>query len=113
MSFRSLVPLVLSLVPLAAVAGPVNLNTADAATLARELKGIGPVRAEAIVAHREKNGPFRSVDELALVHGIGQKVIDQNRENLRIDRAPAAKGPPAAARPAVPVRAPRKESPAR
>ena len=42
--------------PLAAWAGPVNINTADAATLAQELTGIGDARAQAIVAYREKNG---------------------------------------------------------
>jgi competence protein ComEA len=97
--------------PLTAHADPVNINTADAATLDRELKGIGPSRAAAIVAHRTQHGPFKSVDELALVAGIGQKVIDDNREVLRVDRpagkaapagktAPAGKAAPAAGKPA-------------
>ena len=41
-----------------AIAGPVDVNTADAKTLARELQGIGMAKAEAIVSYREKNGPF-------------------------------------------------------
>jgi len=91
--------------PITAYADPVNLNTADAATLDRELKGIGPARAAAIVAYRTQHGPFKSVDELALVAGIGQKVIDDNREVLRVDRAtgkpaPGGKLAPAATRPA-------------
>ncbi len=80
------------LLPALAQAEPVNINTADAATLSRELKGVGETRAQAIVEHRVQHGPFRSVEELALVKGIGPKVIEQNRANLRVERAlrPAA-----------------------
>ena len=68
-----------------AAAGPgVDLNAADAATLARELQGIGESRAHAIVEHRRRHGPFRSVDELALVRGIGPKTVERNRARLRI-----------------------------
>jgi competence protein ComEA len=65
-NIRTLVQgLILSLLPAgAALAGPVNLNSADAATLARELDGIGPAKAQAIVEFRQKNGPFRSPDDL-------------------------------------------------
>lgn len=62
----------------------VNINTADAATLAREMKGIGESKARAIVEHRQKNGAFRSVDELALVKGIGAKTLDNNRARLTV-----------------------------
>jgi competence protein ComEA len=82
----------------AASAGPVNINTADAATLSRELKGIGAAKAAAIVDYRQKHGAFRSVDELALVKGVGQKLIDHNRADLRLDRSTAKPaGVPAAA----------------
>jgi competence protein ComEA len=74
----------LVLLPVIASAGPVDLNTADAATLARELKGIGPARAEAIVAWREANGPFRSPDDLVLVQGIGERVLEDNRAALTV-----------------------------
>ena len=57
-------------------AGPVDINTADATTLARELNGVGPARAQAIVAYRTEHGPFKSVDDLALVKNMPQKVID-------------------------------------
>jgi competence protein ComEA len=90
--FHSLL-LSLLLLPALATAEPVNINTADAATLSRELKGVGEVRARAIVDHRAQHGPFRSVDELSLVKGIGPKVIEQNRANLRVDRAPRAAAP--------------------
>jgi competence protein ComEA len=75
--------------------GPVNINSADAATLARELKGVGMAKAEAIVEYRQKHGPFRTADELAQVRGIGQKTIEHNRADIRVDRV--------AARPAAPA----------
>jgi competence protein ComEA len=75
---------------------PVNLNSADAATLAHDLKGIGSVKAQAIVEYRQKHGPFRSVDELAQVKGISQKLIDRNRADLRIDRVAGQPAVPAA-----------------
>ena len=51
-------------------AGPVDLNRATAAEL-DALPGIGPATAQAIVDHREANGPFASVDDLEQVRGIG------------------------------------------
>ncbi|MFO1402113.1 MAG: ComEA family DNA-binding protein [Steroidobacteraceae bacterium] len=86
-----------------AAAGPVSINSADAATIARELKGIGLAKAEAIVEYRQKHGPFRTADELASVRGIGQKTIEHNRADIRIDRAPARPGAPAAAPGAAPA----------
>jgi competence protein ComEA len=69
----------------AAIAGPVNVNTADAKTLARELDGVGMAKAEAIVSYRQKNGPFKSAEDLARVKGLGKKTIEQNKSNLRFD----------------------------
>ena len=80
------------------LAGPVNINTADAPTLARELKGIGIKRAEAIVEYRQKHGQFKSIDELTLVKGIGPAAIAKNRELIRVDVKPPSK---AAAEPAA------------
>lgn len=68
-----------------AIAGPVNVNTADAKTLARELEGVGKAKADAIVAYREKNGPFKSADDLVKVKGLGKKLVDQNRPNMRFE----------------------------
>ena len=85
-------------------AGPVNINTADAATLARELTGIGLKRAQDIVAYRQKHGPFRSADELALVKGIGPSTIAKNRDNVRTEVKSAAAARPAAAMPAAATR---------
>jgi competence protein ComEA len=84
------------LLPLLAAAGPVDINTADAATLARELNGVGDSRARAIVEHREKNGRFGSPEDLMKVSGIGQQVFNLNRENIRVgaESRPAAKPAP-------------------
>ncbi len=62
----------------------VNLNTADAETLARVLTGIGEDKAEAIVAWREANGEFKSVDELTQIKGIGQATLNKNRDRLSL-----------------------------
>jgi competence protein ComEA len=79
------------LAPLA-VAGPVDVNTADATTLARELDGIGMSKAQAIVEHRKAHGPFKSPEDLARVKGIGQKTVEQIRPNLRFEAdKPAAR----------------------
>ena len=73
-----------------AIAGPVDVNSADAKTLARELQGVGMAKAEAIVSYREKNGPFKSADDLTKVKGLGKKLIDQNKSNLKFEAAKAA-----------------------
>lgn len=77
-------------------AEPVNINTADATALAKALDGIGPAKAKAIVSYRDKNGPFKSVDQLAMVEGITQKLIDKNRADIRLGAdKPAAPAAPA------------------
>lgn len=68
-------------------AAPVDINTADARTLAVELKGVGLERADAIVQYRKEHGPFRSVDELVKVKGIGKKTVEANRSNLILGAA--------------------------
>lgn len=57
---------------------PVDINNADAASL-EALPGIGPSLAAAIVEHRQRNGPFASVDELIEVSGIGRVKLEQIR----------------------------------
>jgi competence protein ComEA len=61
----------------------VNLNTATVAEL-DVLKGVGPGKAKAIVEYREKNGPFKSVDDLTLVKGFGEKSIEKLRPDLTV-----------------------------
>ena len=68
--------------PIVGAAGPVDVNSADAETISAELTGIGMSKAAAIVEHREKNGPFRSADDLILVKGIGERTVEINRENI-------------------------------
>lgn len=63
---------------------PVNINTADAKTLDDALLGIGLQKAEAIVAYRKQHGPFKSVDGLDQVKGIGSKTIDNNRARISV-----------------------------
>jgi len=68
-----------------AAAGPVDINNANAEMLAQELEGIGPARARAIVAYREANGAFTSADQLLEVQGVGPRVLDINRDNIRLE----------------------------
>ena len=63
-------------------ATPVNVNKADAATIASSLDGIGQSKAQAIVDWREAHGPFKSADDLAQVKGIGEATLERNREAI-------------------------------
>ena len=73
-----------SVLPIAAWAGPVNINTADAETLAAELAGIGLSKAQAIVADRQRNGQFKSAADLARVKGVGARIVAMNKGNIRL-----------------------------
>ena len=112
MSLKHLIPTLTALVllaPLAAFAEPVNINTADAAALAKALNGVGPAKAKAIVTYRDKNGPFKSVDQLTMVEGITQKLIDKNRADIRLggekggEKPGASPAPTTAPKPAKPA----------
>ena len=63
-------------------ATPVNINTADAATIANALDGIGLAKAKAIVAFRDEHGPFKNVDDLTQVKGIGQATLQRNHDAI-------------------------------
>lgn len=69
------------LVSTLALASPVNVNTANVQELAT-LAGIGPTRAQAIVDYRDSNEPFRSLDDLTKVPGVGQKIISDNADRI-------------------------------
>lgn len=66
-------------------ATPVNINTADAKTIADSLSDIGLKKAEAIIDYRTKNGAFKSIDDLAQVSGIGIKTIEKNKTDILIN----------------------------
>lgn len=83
----------------------VNINTADAQTLSRVLVNVGPAKAQAIIDYREQNGPFKSVEELANVRGIGLATVERNIDRMNVgSAAPAQRAaspqPQRAARPA-------------
>ena len=80
-------------------ATPVNINKANAATLAKSLDGIGQGKAEAIVAWRDAHGPFKKADELGRVKGIGKATIERNRSAILLadNTADTAAAPTAAA----------------
>jgi competence protein ComEA len=63
----------------------VNINSADAPTLAQGLKGVGMSRAQEIVRYRETFGPFASIDELVEVKGVGMSTVDKNRAVLTLE----------------------------
>ena len=62
----------------------VNINSAGPAELSEVLVGVGLKKAELIVQWREKNGPFKSIDELAQVKGIGTSTIEKNRTRIKL-----------------------------
>jgi len=64
----------------------VDINTATVAQL-ESINGIGPKKAEAIVEYRKKNGPFKSVDDLENVKGLGKASIDKMRGELSVGKA--------------------------
>jgi competence protein ComEA len=90
--FRFVPALAFGCAAFAAAAGPVNINTADAAKLASELQGVGPALAEAIVADRKANGNFATPEALMRVKGIGARIIEINKANILVaDPAPPAR----------------------
>lgn len=60
----------------------VNINSADAEALSDVLVGIGPAKAQAIVAYRKEKGGFKRVEELAEVKGIGEATLARNKDRI-------------------------------
>lgn len=83
--------LLFSLTAGAVLAGPVDINTADADTLSRELDGVGNYKAREIVEYRRTHGPFKSPEDLAKVKGIGLKTVEKNRDKLRLRKTTATR----------------------
>ena len=67
-----------------AVAAPVNINKASAEEIAEALNGIGLKKAQDIVAFRDKHGPFKTVEQLRDVKGVGDKVLQKNKADIRL-----------------------------
>lgn len=63
--------------------GKININTADDTEL-QTLTGIGPAKAAAIIDHREKNGPFKAIEDLKLISGIGEKSFEKLKEQIKV-----------------------------
>jgi|CXWL01.1.fsa_nt_gi competence protein ComEA len=77
--------ILLTLCSVNAIAAPVNINTADAKTIADSLNGVGLKKAEAIIDYRSKNGAFKTVDDLKQVSGIGDKIFEQIKADILLN----------------------------
>lgn len=68
-----------------ASSGKININTASAQQLSDGLKGIGTTLSGRIVDYREKHGPFRSIDDIKKVSGIGDKTFESIRNSITVE----------------------------
>ena len=62
----------------------ISINTASAEDLARVMNGVGLKKAQAIVSHREEFGPFKSLDDLRQVPGMGGSLVERNLSHLML-----------------------------
>lgn len=76
-----------------AFSATVNINSASASQLAELLTGVGQSRAAAIVAYRNAKGPFRRVEDLASVEGIGPHIVELNRTVIVLGNKPGENKP--------------------
>lgn len=72
------------LAEMVAATSQVDINSADADTLALALDGVGLSKAREIVAHRERFGEFKNLEDLQQVRGIGPATIAANRDKILI-----------------------------
>ncbi|MBB6454341.1 competence protein ComEA [Salirhabdus euzebyi] len=61
----------------------IRINSASKEEL-QSLSGIGPSKAEAIIQYREENGPFQTIEDLTLVTGIGEKIVEKIKDDILI-----------------------------
>ncbi len=73
------------MLPVSAMAAGIDINSAGKAQL-ETLPGVGPVKAERIVAHREANGDFTSVDQLTEVSGIGPATLEKLQDLVSVTK---------------------------
>ena len=78
-----LIAALLAVASFCALADKIDINRADAVALTA-LHGIGQAKAEAIVEYRRTHGPFRSIEELAQVKGLGNAILERNRDRITI-----------------------------
>lgn len=64
---------------------PVNINTADAQTIADNLNGIGLKKAEAIIEYRKQHGPFKTLEDLKSVKGVGDATVANNEKLIQLE----------------------------
>lgn len=76
--------LLLMFISFSVLAEPVDINKASAEEIAASLDGIGDKKAQEIVKYRKQNGPFKSIDELSNVKGIGSKTLAKNKKNIKL-----------------------------
>ena len=82
--WKRALPLSALVLPLWVLAGPVNVNTADAEAISEALQGVGLSKAKAIVEYRQKHGPFKAAEDLSLVKGIGERTVELNRDDILV-----------------------------
>jgi competence protein ComEA len=82
---------------------PLDLNTATADEL-QQLPGIGPTTAAAIVAFREKSGPFRRVEDLLAIHGISKRKLEAIRPYVIVVPPPKSSSLPRLLAPGIALR---------
>ena len=83
-------------------AKPVNINAATSEEL-QQVPGIGPATAQKILQMRKSYGPFKSVDDLLAIRGLGEKRLDKMRKYLTVGKpSPKTTQPPANVLPNTP-----------
>jgi len=81
---KIIITLVFTFLSFSVFSAPVNINQANAKTIAKSLKGIGLKKAEAIILYRNKNGQFKSINDLLKIKGIGKRTLEKNKADIKL-----------------------------